>query len=203
MPESYADRPLLTGDFDRALLLATSHHRLQLRKGSDIPYVAHLLAVTSLVLEMGGSQTEAIGALLHDAVEDGGGPDMLEHIRRDFGDDVARIVKANSDTDEQPKPPWAERKQAYIAAIAAKEPDELRVSLADKLHNARAILLDYRGIGDELWHRFNPGEGEPVRRYYRALHDAFTARAADLGPTARPLLDELGRTLDELDRLAG
>lgn len=203
MPESQTERALLGADFDRALLLATSHHRHQLRKGSDTPSVAHLLAVSAVVMEMGGDQAEAIGALLHDALEDGGGPEMLEHIRRDFGDDVARIVKANSDTDEQPKPPWLERKQAYIAAIAAKEPDELRVSLADKLHNARAILIDYRGIGDELWHRFNPGEGEPVRRYYRALHDAFTARSADLGPSARPLLDELGRTLDELDRLAG
>ena len=138
MPENYTDRPLLTDDFDRALLLATSHHRRQLRKGgSDTPYVAHLLAVTSLVLEMGGSQTEAIGALLHDAVEDRGGPHMLEKIRQEFGEDVARIVKANSDTDEEPKPPWPERKRAYIAAIATKKPDELRVSLADKLHNAR------------------------------------------------------------------
>ena len=204
MPESYTDSPLLTADFDRALLLATSHHRRQLRKGgSGTPYVAHLLAVTSLVLEMGGSQTEAIGALLHDAVEDRGGPQMLEKIRREFGDDVARIVKANSDTDEEPKPPWPERKQAYIAAIATKKPDELRVSLADKLHNARAILLDFRTVGDELWSRFKPREGEPVRRYYRELHVAFTARADDMGPNTRPLLEELGRTLDELDRLAG
>ena len=204
MPESYTDQPLLTDDFDRALLLATSHHRRQLRKGgSDTPYVAHLLAVTSLVLEMGGSQTEAIGALLHDAVEDGGGPQMLEKIRRDFGGDVARIVQANSDTDEDPKPPWPQRKRAYIAAIATKEPDELRVSLADKLHNARAILLDFRTVGDELWTRFNPKAGEPVRRYYRDLHDAFAARADDMGPKAKPTIEELGRTLDELDRLAG
>jgi len=202
MPESHTDRPLLTADFDRALLLATGHHRLQLRKGSDTPYVAHLLAVTSLVLEMGGNQTEAIGALLHDAVEDGGGPQMLDTIRQDFGNDVARIVKANSDTDEDPKPPWLERKRAYIAAMTTKEPDELRVSLADKLHNARAILLDFRTVGDELWNRFNPRKGEPVRRYYRALYDAFSARADDMGPKAKPLIDELGRTLDELDHLA-
>jgi len=201
--ESYTDRPLLSADFDRALLLATSHHRRQLRKGSDTPYVAHLLAVTSLVLEMGGSQTEAIGALLHDAVEDRGGPAMLKKIRHDFGDDVARIVQANSDTDQEPKPPWPQRKQAYITAMATKAPDELRVSLADKLHNARAILLDFRTVGDELWRRFKPKSGEPIRRYYRALYDAFTARADDMGPKARPLLQELGRTLDELDRLAG
>jgi GTP pyrophosphokinase len=204
MAETHTDNPLLTDNFDRALLLATSHHRRQLRKGgSCTPYVAHLLSVTALVLEMGGSEDEAIGALLHDAVEDGGGPAMLEQIRSTFGEDVARIVKANSDTDEDPKPPWAERKRAYIAAIATKEPDELRVSLADKLHNARAILIDFRTVGDELWARFNPGSGEPVRRYYRDLYDAFAAHADDLGPRANPLLDELGRTLDELDHLAG
>ena len=203
MPETFTNSPLLSADFDRALLLATSHHRRQLRKGSQTPYVAHLLGVASLVLEMGAGESEAIGALLHDAVEDGGGPPMLERIRREFGDDVARIVSANSDTDEEPKPPWPERKRAYIEAMASKRPDELRVSLADKLHNARAILLDYRTVGDELWARFKPGSGEPVRQYYRALYGAFAARADDMGPGAQPLLDELRRTLDELDRLAG
>ncbi len=203
MPESYTDRPLLTDEFDQALLLATSHHRRQRRKGGEVPYVAHLLAVTALVLEMGGSQSEAIGALLHDAVEDGGGPEMLEQIRGRFGDDVARIVEANSDSDEQPKPPWLERKRAYIAAIADKEPDELRVSLADKLHNARAVLLDYRTVGEALWSRVNSKRSAPVRAYYRGLLDAFTDRADELGADAEPALEELRRTLDELDRLAG
>ena len=133
---------MLTADFDRALLLATKHHGPQLRKGSRIPYVSHLLGVTSLVLEAGGGETEAIAALLHDAVEDGGGPPMLAAIERDFGSDVARIVDANSDTDVEPKPEWRVRKENYIAAIAHKQPDELLVSIADKLHNARAILLD-------------------------------------------------------------
>ncbi len=179
MPETYTDAPLLGDDFDRALLLATSHHRRQLRKGTETPYVSHLLAVASLVLEMGGSETEAIGALLHDAVEDGGGPPMLARIREEFGADAARIVDANSDTDVEPKPPWLERKQDYIAAIAHKQPDELRVSLADKLHNARAILLDFRTHGDELWNRFRAGEGESVRWYYRSLYEAFAARRDD------------------------
>ena len=201
MPESYAETPLLTARFDEALLLAAEHHRRQLRKGTDIPYVAHLLAVASLTLEMGGSEDEAIAALLHDLVEDGGGPEGLEDIRARFGDDVARIVAACSDTDQEPKPPWRERKEAYIAAIAHKRPDELRVSLADKLHNARAILLDYRTHGEELWARFKAGEGASVRWYYRALHDAFAARREDLGNHAEPALDEHGRTLDELDGL--
>ena len=203
MPETYTDAPLLGDDFDRALLLAMSHHRRQLRKGTATPYVSHLLAVSSLVLEMGGSETEAIGALLHDAVEDGGGPPMLARIRAEFGADAARIVAANSDSDVEPKPPWLERKQDYIAAISHKQPDELRVSLADKLHNARAILLDFRTHGDALWGRFKAGEGESVRWYYRSLYQAFAARQDALGDQAIPVLDELGRTVAEIDRLAG
>jgi (p)ppGpp synthase/HD superfamily hydrolase len=203
MAEKYTDTPLLTDRFDRALQLATDHHRRQLRKGTDVPYVAHLLAVSSLVLEMGGDETEAIGALLHDAVEDGGGPPMLERIRGEFGEDVARIVAANSDADTEPKPPWLARKQDYIAAIAHKQPDELRVSLADKLHNARSILLDYRTLGDALWARFSSRRGDDVRWYYRELHAAFAARRDDLGERAAPALDELGRTLADLDRLTG
>ena len=135
---------------------------------------------------MGGSETEAIGALLHDAVEDGGGPPMLERIRAEFGDDAARIVDANSDSDAEPKPPWYQRKRAYIDAIAHKQPDELRVSLADKLHNARAILLDYRTHGDGLWDRFKSGEGDSIRWYYRSLYEAFAARRDDLGAARHP-----------------
>jgi GTP pyrophosphokinase len=202
MGETYTDEPRLGNDFDRALLLATDHHRRQLRKGTDTPYVSHLLAVSSLVLEMGGTETEAIGALLHDAVEDGGGPAMLARIREEFGPDAARIVAANSDTDAVPKPPWRERKEAYIAAIAHKQPDELRVSLADKLHNSRTILLDFRTHGDALWGRFKAGEGDSIRWYYRSLYDAFDARRDALGERAAPALDELGRTVAELDRLA-
>jgi GTP pyrophosphokinase len=202
MPETYTDQPQLGERFDRALLLACEHHRTQLRKGTEIPYVAHLLGVASLVLEMGGSETEAIGALLHDAVEDGGGPPMLARIREEFGDDAARIVDANSDADSEPKPPWLRRKQDYIAAVAHKAPDELRVSLADKVHNARSILLDYRTVGDELWSRFRSGQGEAIRWYYRSLYEAFDARRDALGPRAVPALEELGRTIDEIDRLA-
>lgn len=202
MAETYTDEPLLGDAFDRALALAADHHRRQLRKGTGTPYLSHLLAVSSLVLEMGGNETEAIAALLHDAVEDGGGQPMLARIREQFGEDAARIVFANSDSDGEPKPPWLERKRAYIAAIAHKQPDELRVSLADKLHNARAILLDYRTIGDDLWQRFRRGAGDAIRWYYRALYDAFDARRDALGPDALPALQELGRTIDEIDRLS-
>ena len=138
----------LTPRFDDALLLATRHHGTQVRKGTGVPYVSHLLAVTALVLEAGGDESEAIGALLHDAVEDGGGPEMLASIRAEFGDDVAAIVEENSDSDEQPKPPWRERKERYLAAIPSKSAPAVLVSIADKLHNARSILLDYRTVGE-------------------------------------------------------
>jgi GTP pyrophosphokinase len=205
VPETYTDEPILGERFDQALLLATAHHRRQLRKGTAVPYVSHLLGVTSLVLEMGGSETEAIGALLHDAVEDGGGRPMLDRIRAEFGSDVARIVEANSDSETEPKPPWYDRKRGYLDAIAHKRPDELRVSLADKLHNARAILLDYRALGDPFWNRFRAGSdtGEAVRWYYRELRTAFEARRDDLGPAAALALEEFGRTVDAIEDLAG
>ena len=202
MTDSHTDAPLLTSRFDAALAFAVGFHRRQLRKGTAVPYVAHLLAVASLTLEMGGSEDEAIGALLHDVVEDGGGPEALARIRADFGDDVARIVAANSDSDEQPKPPWEVRKRAYIESIARKRPDELRVSLADKLHNARSIELDYRTHGEALWSRFKSGGGDAVRWYYRELAAAFDGQRDRLGDGAAPTLDELKRTVEEIDALA-
>jgi len=201
--EAATDTPLTTGRFDDALAFASAHHRRQLRKGTPIPYVAHLLAVAAIVLEMRGSEDEAIAALLHDVVEDGGGPTAATEIRKRFGSDVADMVLANSDTDIQPKPPWRKRKKDYIAAIAHKTPGALRVSLADKLHNARAILQDFRTHGDAVWLRFNPREGKPVRWYYRALTEAFEARKDVLGEHAMGTLEELRRTVDDLDRLAG
>jgi (p)ppGpp synthase/HD superfamily hydrolase len=200
MPETFTDLPLLTDRFDRALHLASEHHRAQLRKGTEIPYVSHLLGVTALVLEIGGSEDEAIAALLHDAVEDGGGEPMLARIRAEYGEDVARIVRANSDTIVEPKPPWLARKQQYVASIAGKQPDELRVALADKLHNTRAILRDFRTHGKVVWERFSAGE-RGVRWYYRAMHEALSERRDDLGAAALPVLDDLGWTVDEIDRL--
>src|SRR4051794_22675865 len=155
--ESFTDIPLLTTRFDEALHYATRHHARQLRKGTPIPYAAHLLAAASLVLEMHGDEDEAIGALLHDVVEDGGGEVALAEIRERFGDLVAQIVLDNSDTVDDgdgDKPPWWERKRDYVGSFPQKSPAALRVSLADKLHNARSILIDYRTYGDELWARF-------------------------------------------------
>ena len=207
MPESYTDSPLLTGRFDEALHVATRHHARQLRKGTQVPYAAHLLAVASLALEMGGDEDEAIAALLHDVVEDGGGPPALAEIEQRFGAHVAAIVLANSDVVDQDEPKaggraWYERKRAYIAAFPEKSPSALRVSLADKLHNARSILLDYRVHGDALWARFRQGQGIATRIYYRELALAFEREQQRLGAQAEPYADELRRVVDAITALA-
>ena len=151
---------------------------------------------------MESSEDEAIAALLHDVVEDGGGEDAELEIRALFGNDVARIVLANSDSVTPIKGPWRQRKEDYIAAIPRKQPDELRVSIADKLHNARSILSDYRRHGELLWSRFAGGR-EGTLWYYRALLGAFEARRSELGPGAGQTLDELRAVIAELDRRAG
>lgn len=203
MPESFTDTPLLTERFDAALHYATRHHARQLRKGTPIPYAAHILAVASLVLEMHGDEDEAIGALLHDVVEDGGGREALAEIELQFGATVAAIVVANSDTlDPEDRPGWYQRKRAYVDAFPSKPPAALRVSLADKLHNARSILTDYRTVGDDLWSRFGQGLGLATRVYYRELTLAFERERPRLGAAASPYIDELRRTVDAITALA-
>jgi (p)ppGpp synthase/HD superfamily hydrolase len=207
VPESYTETPLLTARFDAALHYATAHHALQLRKGTPIPYVSHLLGVASLVLEMCGSEDEAIGGLLHDVVEDGGGSAALAHIERTWGAEVAAIVLANSDVVDEEEPreggrAWYDRKRAYIDAFPIKSPGALRVSLADKIHNSRAILLDYRTLGDDLWARFKQGQGLATRVYYRELAAAFEREEHRLGEHAAPYVGELRRTVDAITALA-
>src|SRR5437764_2562342 len=205
MAESFTDTPLLSDRFDRALHYATRHHARQLRKGTPIPYAAHLLAAASLVLEMHGDEDEAIGALLHDVVEDGGGERALREIEEAFGPKVARIVLDNSDSvtgEGDEKPRWYERKRDYIASFPGKAPASLRVSLADKLHNARSILLDYRSEGDVLWGRFGPGQGIATRIYYRELAAAFERERGRMGDAAQPFVDELRRVIDAITALA-
>jgi (p)ppGpp synthase/HD superfamily hydrolase len=205
MPESFTDTPLLTARFDAALHYATRHHARQLRKGTPIPYAAHLLAASSLVLEMHGDEDEAIGALLHDVVEDGGGRQALAEIEEAFGPAVARIVLDNSDSvpaEGEEKPRWYERKKAYIDAFPRKSPAALRVCLADKLHNARSILLDYRTDGDALWSRFGQGQGIATRIYYRELAAAFERERGRMGGAAQPFVDELRRVVDAITALA-
>ncbi len=186
---------VLSPRFDEALVFARRLHAGQMRKGTTIPYVSHLLAVAAIVLEHGGGEDEAIAALLHDAVEDQGGAATRAEIRRRFGEHVAVIVDGCTDAETVPKPPWRERKEAYLAHIGHASPPVRLVSAADKLHNARSILADYRLLGEALWSRFRGGR-EGTLWYYRALVDAF--RSAE--PT--PLIDELERTVSELEGLA-
>jgi len=184
--------PPLTERFKRALDYATVVHGGQVRKGTAVPYVSHLLAVCGLVLEDGGDEDEAIAALLHDAVEDCGGPARLDDIRSQFGERVASIVQACSDTDEDPKPPWEERKTRYIAHIRDASPEARRVSCADKVHNSRSILRDYRELGESLWKRFN-ASGDKQLWYYRELVGAFRR------PDATAIVGELDRIVSELE----
>lgn len=185
-----------TQKFEEALGYAAHVHRDQNRKGTNIPYVTHLLAVAAIVGENGGTESEVIAALLHDAPEDRGGEARLEDIRKRFGDEVAEIVAGNTDTFENPKPPWRERKEAYVAHIAHAPRSVRLVSAADKLHNARSVLADLRSVGDALWQRFNGGK-EGTLWYYRALVEAFEAAGSN------PVVEELDRVVNELERLAG
>jgi GTP pyrophosphokinase len=185
----------LSPRFEEALAFAAELHRDQVRKGTDIPYMAHLMAVASLALEHGASEDEAIAAVLHDAVEDQGGPATHESIRHRFGETVAAIVVGCTDTDQSPKPPWRTRKEAYIARLASASPSVRLVSMCDKLHNARSILADYRTAGESVWTRFTGGK-QGTLWYYRALLAAFRAHGSSR------LLEELERVVRDLEALA-
>ncbi len=174
-----SDVTVLTDRFDRALLYATHVHGGQRRKGTSTPYVAHLLAVAATVLEYGGDEDLAIAALLHDSVEDQGGKARLEDVRNRFGDRVAQIVEPCSDSlvdtgKGESKAHWQERKEAYLKHLRTADADILRVSLADKVHNARAILRDLRNpeIGERIWSRFSQPR-EDTLWYYGSLADVF------------------------------
>jgi (p)ppGpp synthase/HD superfamily hydrolase len=184
----------LTDRFTEALVYATQLHANQVRKGSGVPYIAHLLGVASLVLEYGGDEDEVIAALLHDAIEDCGGAVIGAEIRRKFGDRVTEIVEGCTDTDLTPKPPWRARKEAYIAHIPTASFSVRLVAVADKLYNARSILKDYQVVGEDIWNRFTGGK-EGSLWYYRAMVNAFR-QAAD-----HPLVEELDRAIGELERL--
>jgi (p)ppGpp synthase/HD superfamily hydrolase len=184
-------------EFQAALAYAVTAHAGQMRKGTEIPYVSHLLAVCALVLEAGGSEIQAIAALLHDAPEDCGGQPRLDDIRHRFGDKVGDIVEACSDSlVENPaeKAPWKERKRKYLEHLRDVDSDVLLVSAADKLHNARAILQDLTNHGPSVWDRFNAGRHDQLW-YYRELANVFQSRDA-------PYADLFGRTVAELKRAA-
>jgi (p)ppGpp synthase/HD superfamily hydrolase len=183
----------LQSRFEEALLLAARLHARQKRKDKDLPYISHLLAVTALVLEDGGDEDEAIAALLHDAVEDQGGLRTLEEIHRRFGERVADIVEGCSDAVIHPKPPWRERKLAYLEHLRTASASVRRVSLADKLHNARTILADLEQDGEAVWERFNGGKQGSLW-YYRSLLEIFQS-----GPDSQ-MLREFAHVMAKIEQ---
>lgn len=191
-------------DFDlvmRAAAYAAEVHRGDLRKGTTIPYLAHLWSVAALVLEYGGDDEQVAAALLHDVAEDHGGATKIDEIRERFGPGVARLVEALSDslvdTDAgEVKPPWRQRKQQYVEHLADVDERVALVSACDKLHNARAIIADLRTVGSDLWDRFTVKDPADHQWYYGSLRMVLT----DKIPEA--LADELRRTVDTLDVLA-
>src|SRR5437870_5136866 len=185
-------RNKLSRRFDEALRFASKKHGGQTRKGTGVPYIAHLMGVASLVLEAGGDEDLAIAALLHDVVEDCGGVPMLKEVRRRFGKRVAKVVDGCTDADTYPKPPWRERKEAYIHHLRTADADTRLVSAADKLNNVRSVLADYREVGESIWSRFNGGR-EGTLWYYRALLDEFLRRKPNR------LTRELDRSVRELE----
>lgn len=189
--------PPLTERFLAAVALAQEIHGRVRRSGTEIPLVAHLLVVTGLVLEDGGDEDAAIAAMLHDAVEDGGGRPVLERISRSFGPDVAAIVEGCSDTvDGEPEVPWIERKRRYLAHLPDVTNDSvLRVALADKVHNARSLVRDYREEGHTLWDRFENKTAHEQLWYYTELAAFFEERRPG------PLTEDLRQAVDELQWL--
>ena len=181
--------------FNEAFLFAAEKHASQTRKKTDVPYISHLMSVASLVLEAGGGEDEGVAALLHDVVEDCGGHPVLEEIRERFGDRVANIVEGCTDAYTIPKPPWKQRKLDYLEVLRRADEDVRLVSAADKLHNVRSILADYRREGDSVWERFS-GRRDGTLWYCRAVLDVLRQGKANR------LVDELERVVTELETLA-
>jgi (p)ppGpp synthase/HD superfamily hydrolase len=193
---------VLTDRYTSAVDYARRVHADDTRKGTDIPYLSHVLAASALVLEAGGTEDQAIAALLHDAAEDHGGQDRLDDIRNEFGTDVANLVEACSDSlvaDRTAKEDWWTRKVRYLRKLREESPEAALVSCADKLHNARAVLGDYRLLDEQLWSRFNADAGRRgTLWYYRSLAAVLEGRLADGDPAATALAAELTRTVDSL-----
>lgn len=189
--------PALSSRFAHALTYAYTAHATQRRKGTGIPYLGHLLAVSSIVIDHGGSEDEAIAGLLHDVPEDCGGRPELEKIRVHFGPDVAAIIEGCTDTFEDPKPPWEPRKRAYLEHLGNAPESVCLVAAADKLHNSRAILNDHKAVGDALWSRFSAGAVDRVLWYYEACVGALAGRVPprlweDLHDTVRAIRRRVG-----------
>ena len=196
--------PLLSPKFALALQFANEIHGTQVRKGLGAPYISHLMAVSALVLEFGGSETQAIAALLHDAAEDCGGRKMLDTVRVMFGDEVADIVAACTDSfaeSSEEKAPWRPRKEAYLAQLADEPPSAKIVSCADKLHNLTNTLRDIENEGVEAWKarmaKSKNGAAEKQVWYYTGCYQALSS-----GWSA-PILRTFEKAVEELCVLVG
>jgi (p)ppGpp synthase/HD superfamily hydrolase len=189
--------------FAEALRSAADLHATQVRKGTNIPYIGHLLGVASIALHRGADEDEAIAALLHDAIEDApealGADWVRKWLRFRFGERVLEIVEGCTDADVQPKPEWRVRKEAYVAHVRKASASVVLVSASDKLHNASAILADYYEINEKLWGRFNPDAGkEGVIGYYRGLVEAY--ESTRYHPR---LVGELDRVVSQIEEASG
>jgi len=198
-----SERLFLTERFTEAVEYARQLHT-EFRKGTDVPYMAHLLGVASLVMgEAGGrvpvTEDMVIAALLHDTVEDHGGMPRLREVEQYFGANVARMVAGLSDTfadDHDKKEGWEERKVSYIERLRGEPDDVLLISAADKLYNAKSILDDYLVIGDAVWERFKRGADKQLW-YFDELLAVFRAHPANR------IVDELESVVRELSELVG
>ena len=190
-PWPYSDRLV------EAMAAAMRIHGTQMRKGTTIPYLSHLLGACAIALDYGANEDEAIAALLHDAIEDGEPTDVARATVWSFGQEVGRIVEGCTDADTHPKPPWRERKEAYLARLASEDRSILLVSASDKLHNARSIVRDLRVVGEDLWERFSAPRDQTLW-YYRSLVTGYRGNPAH----TPALIDELDRTVTEMETLA-
>jgi (p)ppGpp synthase/HD superfamily hydrolase len=159
-----------------ALDASAKLHRRQVRKGTDVPYVSHLLHVSALVWESGGTEDQAIAALLHDAVEDQGGAELLRKIRKNYGKHVSRMVWACTDSSStKTKRPWVERKTRHLAALAGADDDALLIVAADKVVNVESIVGDLQQHGRIVWDRFN-APPESLVWYHQAAYELLSSR---------------------------
>jgi len=182
---------MLTDRYKIALGYALKAHSLHTRKSTTIPYFSHVIGVSSLVLEYGGDEDQAIAGLLHDVIEDCGIENKAA-IRERFGSTVLQIVMDCTDSTESEKSEWKPRKQAYIASLDEKADSSLLVSCCDKLHNARSIDRDYTNLGEELWERFSPNKSD-IAWYYRALTDKFLHRKIPAAKELKSVVDSVFR----------
>jgi (p)ppGpp synthase/HD superfamily hydrolase len=188
--------PHLGPRLQRAFRYAAEQHAGQTRKQTAVPYLSHLMAVASLVLEAGGDEDMTIAALLHDVVEDCGGMPRLREVRKQFGSRVAKMVEGCTDSYVVPKPDWLQRKKDYLRELKHADAETRLVSASDKLHNVRTILADYRVQGEDVWKRFT-GKREGTLWYYRALSDEYQRRSSNR------ITRELEIAVAELERAVG